>query len=64
MGFHTIRFSAYMEWISDIWNIVEAVEASVEAVDAVFTHLRGTLGRTPLSVMLPSLPDGHNLHWN
>ena len=35
MGFHTIRFSGYMEWISDIWNSVEAVDDSVEAVDAV-----------------------------
>ena len=30
-----------MEWISDIWNSVEAVKASFEAEDAVFTHLRG-----------------------
>ena len=27
MGFHTIRFFTYMEWISDIWNSVEAVDA-------------------------------------
>ena len=25
-GFHTIRFFGYMEWISDIWNSVEAVD--------------------------------------
>ena len=34
MGFHTIRFFGYMEWISDIWNSVEAVKASFEAVEA------------------------------
>ena len=40
--FHTIKTSGYMGRISDIWNSVEAVEASfeadeatVEAVDAV-----------------------------
>ena len=33
--FHTIKISGYMGRISDIWNSVEADEATVEAVDAV-----------------------------
>ena len=35
MGFHTIRFFGYMVFISDIWSIFEAVEASFEAVYAL-----------------------------
>ena len=41
-----------MEWISDIWNSVEAVEASVEAVDASSTlnigasHIFSPFGRS------------------
>ena len=51
MGFHTIRFFGYMEWISDIWNSVEAVKASFEAVEATVEAVDAVGGLDGLASM-------------